>query len=59
MNCSIWSVRILYLCMNVYVFFIFVVKNYSILMLFRVINYEFKDMLVFVFFVVWLLELYD
>lgn len=59
MNCSIWSVRILYLCMNVYVFFIFVVKNYSILMLFRVINYEFKDMLVFVFFVVWLVELYD
>lgn len=59
MNCSIWSVRILYLCMNVYVFFIFVVKNYSILMLFRVINYEFKDMLVFVFFVVWLVEFYD
>lgn len=59
MNCSIWSVRILYLCMNVYVFFIFVVKNYLILMLFRVINYEFKDMLVFVFFVVWLVELYD
>lgn len=59
MNCSIWSARILYLCMNVHAFFIFAAKNYPTSMLSRATNYESKDMLAFVSFVGWLAELYD
>lgn len=54
MNCSthLKCKNFIYLYMNVHAFFIFAAKNYPTSMLSRATNYESKDMLAFVSFVV-------